>query len=167
MPSRKKKSEAWKKLRSAAAKGPKRIRTVRPRRRGDKDPLTQSETRRVVSVTIDSGYEATGTLVVIMFVDAFEQLYLKKGKTYSMAHDQLTRAGRCLKPLFKAASHNDYILKRIQERKLTNCVGRCFVQYGTAVSNTDASIHITHSEKEKKRREHIDKHLDTLFSRYS
>lgn len=167
MPSRKKKSSAWKKLRSAAAKGPKRIRMARPRRRGDKDPLTQSGTRRVVSVTIESGYEATGTLVVVMFVDAFEQLRLKRGKKYSMAHDQLTKAGRCLKPLFKAVSHNDYILERKRERKLTNCVGRCFVQYGIVVGEPDASIHITYSELEKKRREQVDKHIDALFSKYS
>ncbi len=166
MPSRKKKSAAWKKLRSAALKGPKRIRTARRRRSGDKDPLTDPGTRRNVSVTIDSGY-AAGTLVVTMFVDAFEQLRLKKGKKYSMAHDHLTRAGRCLKPLFKAASHNDYILRRFQERKLSNCVGRCLVQYGIAVGDTDASIHITYSEQEKKRREQIDKHVQTLFSRYS
>ena len=166
MPSRKKKSEAWKKLRSAVRKGPKRVRIGRPRRNKESDPLLEPKNHKKVQISIESGFEK-GTLIVFMFTDAFKKLNLIQGQKYTMAHDKLTRAGKCLKSIFKYARINDYIRKHSEEKRLPNFVGRCIIFYGARLENADAYIHITHNAKELEQLEKTKKYVRELFDRYS
>ena len=79
---------------------------------------------------------------------------LLQDKAYTMAKNQLTRGGRALKKCIELFGHNDFILGRIRELKLDNCVGRCIVMTGK-IKNPDVVLNIT-PEKSKPSKHAVD-----------
>ena len=156
-------SDAYKKLRSAHRKGPKRVQNSRPRRSKGYDPLSDPKHARKIQIHLD--YE-TGekSIVVIMFRQAFSALRIIQNKTYNMDRDRLTKAAKELRKTFESWTHNDFILKKFREMKIGNGVGRCFVFVGASVEDPDATLRIGHAHKERLRREANKARVAALFA---
>lgn len=163
MPRRPKMSDAYKKLRSAHRKGPKRVQNSRPRRSKGYDPLSDPKHSRRVQIHLD--YE-TGekSIVVFMFGQAFSALKFIQDKTYNMDRDRLTKAAKELRKTFESWTHNDFMLKKFREMKIGNGVGRCFVFVGASVEDPDATLRIGHTQEERRRREANKAHVAALFA---
>lgn len=163
MPRRTKMSEAYKKLRSAHRKGPKRVQNSRPRRSKGYDPLTDPKHARKIQIHLD--YESDGkSIVVIMFQQAFSKLRLVQGKTYNMDRDRLTSAAKALRKTFESRTHNDFMMQKFSEMNIRNGVGRCFVFVGVSIEHPDATLRIGNTQEERQRREAIKARVSALFS---
>lgn len=164
MPRRQKMSDAYKKLRSAHRKGPKRVKNSRPRRSKGYDPLSDPKHARRIQICLDYTSQKQN-IVVVIFHQAFNQLKLVQGKTYNMDRDRLTNAAKILRKTFESWSHNDFILQKFKELKIGNVVGRCFVFAGTSVEDPDATLRIGHTQEERQQREAIRARVAALFSK--
>jgi hypothetical protein len=165
MPSRKKKSEAWKKLCSAVKKGPRRVKMPQPRRKKGYDPLADSTMHKKVQLTLEMDMFPQH-LVVIIFEKAFRRLNMLQGKSYAMPRDKLLRCGKALRKLFESASSYDFSRKKFCEETLNNVVGRCFVYYGQKIDNADANIRILPTLKEQEIQRRSKKYVARLFEKY-
>lgn len=163
MPSRKKKSEAWKKLCSAAKNGPRRVKLPQPRRKKGYDPLADASRHKKVQLTVEID-TTPQNLVVIIFEKAFEQLNMLQGKSYNMPSDKLLRCGKALRKVFESASYNDFSRKKFCEKTLNNVVGRCFVCYGQKIDNADANIKILPTLKKQENWRRTKEYVDSLFA---
>ena len=77
-----------------------------------------------------------------------------------MAKNQFTRGGRALQKCIELFGHNDFILGRIRELKLENCVGRCIVMTGK-IKSPDVVLNITPEKRIVSK--DSDVRLDKLF----
>tara|TARA_B100000035_G_scaffold278081_1_gene256774 strand:+ start:251 stop:751 length:501 start_codon:yes stop_codon:yes gene_type:complete len=164
MPSRKKKSEAWKKLCSAAKKGPRRVKMPHPRRKKGYDPLADAAMHKKVQLTLEMDFMPQN-LVVIIFEKAFRNLNMLQGKSYDMPRDKLLRCGKALRKLFESVSSYDFYRKKFCEKTLNNVVGRCFVYYGQKIDNADANIKILPTLKEQESRRLTKERVARLFAK--
>lgn len=165
MPSRKKKSEAWKKLCSVVKKGPRRVKMPQPRRKKGYDPLYDSTMHKKVQLTLDMDMRPQH-LVVIIFEKAFRRLNMLQGKSYDMPRDKLMICGKALRKLFESASSYDFSSKKMCEKTLDNAVGRCFVCYGQKIENADVNIRILPTLKEQENRRRTKEYVARLFANY-
>lgn len=146
MPKRRRKkkngTEAWKKLVRIHRKGPKRIKLSEPRSKNGRSPLTMPEHSKRVQIILENGTCTTQKIGVAIFNKAFEDMGLKQKEVYRMTRNKLTRAGHLLRECLDMFEHNDFILGRLKEKRLDNCVGKCIIMTGTIV-NPDAHLYIT------------------------
>lgn len=127
---RKKKSDAWKELVRVHRRGPKRVKTHRPRRKNGEHPLSDPKKARRIQVVLKSPF-GSNKLGICLFQSVFEQLGLVEGETYTMPRDAPTRPAVLLHKAIDTFGHNDFMLgNRMREIKLDNIVGRCIVLTG-------------------------------------
>lgn len=103
---------------------------------------------------------------IVVFNQAFTDMGLVQDKTYTMAKNKLTRAARALTRCIELFGHNDFILGRMRELKLDNCVGRCIVMTGK-IKNPDAQLTINAEKKSPTWNEctdQLEKHIDKLVA---
>ena len=144
---KKKGSDAWKNIVRIHKRGPKRIKVSRPRRKGDVDPLVVPEHSKRIQIVLEDGMSYKKNFVgIVVFNQAFTDMGLVQDKTYKMTKNKLTRAGNALRKCIELFGHNDFILGRLRELKLDNCVGRCIVMTGK-INKPDAILNITPEKK--------------------
>ncbi len=140
MPSRTKKSKAWKKLCKATRNGPRKVVLRNPRMTKDTDPLEVADLTRKVQIRISGGY-CKGNLVIVMFNQSFAKIGLRQGKTYSMSRNKLTMAAKVFQSVLKSATHNHFVMNRIIEKRFTK-TGRCYIMFNKEIEKPDAVINI-------------------------
>lgn len=166
MPKRKKQSDAYKKLRAAVRKGPKRVKISRPRRSTHQDPLTKPENVKRVQICLQYGMDER-TLVVVMFKQAFSELGFVQHKIYNMERNRLTRGVKLFKKIYEKAPSVDFTRKKFKEIKLGYGVGRCLIFFGSSIENPDATINIQKTKEEQQRAEKVKAYVASLFEQYS
>lgn len=157
---RRKKSDAWKNLKKAAARRPKRVLQMNPRRKKNApDPLTQEEFHKTVQIVTERG-----EVLVILFKQAFFSAGFGQNKVYEMPKDKLCGAARKLRKTFERLQHNDYILKRSKEMRLASPIGRCHVLVGGSFKSPDAIIRLQKTQKQLDAEAKINERIERLFS---
>lgn len=160
---KKKGSDAWKNIVRIHKRGPKRVKVSRPRRRNDVDPLVVPEHSKRIQIVLKDGAFEPKFVGIAVFNQAFTDMGLVQDKMYTMAKNKLTRAGRALNRCIELFGHNDFILGRMRELKLDNCVGRCIVMTGK-IKSPDVVLNITPEKRQLSKDTGDIKHrLDKLF----
>ena len=164
MPSRSKKTEAWKKLCRVARNGPRKVILRNPRLTKDADPLEVAELTRKVQIRISGGY-CKGNLVIVLFKKSFAKIGLRQGKTYSMTRNNLTRAAKVFQSVLRSATHNHFVMNRTIEKRFTK-TGRCYIMFNKEIENPDAVINICANHNDplhKKIPQHVKDKVQALF----
>ena len=151
---KKKGSDAWTNILRVHKRGPKRVRVSRPRRRNNIDPLTLPEHSKRIQIALKDNAFKSNFVGIVVFNQAFTDMGLVQDETYTMSKNKLTRAGHALQKCIELFGHNDFILGRIRELKLDNCVGRCIVMTGK-INSPDVVLNIM-PEKRKPSKHVID-----------
>lgn len=157
---KKKGSDAWKNILRIHKRGPKRVKVSVPRRKLDYDPLTEPEHSKRVQIVLNDGASKPKLIGIAVFNQAFADMGLVQYKTYTMAKNKLTRAGCALRKCIELFGHNDFILGRMRELKLDNCVGRCIVMTGK-INKPDVQLTINPDKRELSKN---DGYVKELFS---
>jgi len=161
---KKKGSDAWKNIVRIHKRGPKRVKVSIPRRKADYDPLVESEHSKRIQIVLEDGMSYKKNFVgIVVFKQAFSDMGLVQDKTYKMTKNKLTRAGNALRKCIELFGHNDFVLGRMRELKLDNCVGRCIVMTGK-IKSPDVVLNITPEKRQLSKHALDIKHrLDKLF----
>ena len=142
-----KSSEAWKKLVASHRKGPKRVRIHRPRKKNGVPALANPENIKKIQIVQNDGFKEKH-MGLVVFKGVFASMNLKQSGVYTMPRNQLNRTARLFKSLLDEFSHNDYILGRLREKKLTNKIGKCVIFTGK-IKEPDATFQIMPVLKKK------------------
>lgn len=155
------KSEAWKNLRKAHLKGPKRVALTSERRKKGVDPLFRPESSRIVEID----HHENGLLYVVVLKSVFERMGLRPGSDKTMREGKLFGAGAALRKTFTAISHNDRILGTILPLNFPNYVRRCFISPRPFGRPAQAKVSIRPSLEEEERSKKTAAYVRALFNR--
>jgi hypothetical protein len=134
-----KSSDAWRKLKAAHRKGPKRVRLQRPRKKSGIPALANPQNVKKIQIIQDGGVDKH-YMVLVVFKQVFASMRL--GPFYTMPRDKLTGKAALFKRVLDEFGHNDYILGRLKEMKLDNKIGKCLIVTGK-LKEPDATFYIT------------------------
>lgn len=158
---RKKKTDAWKNLRKAAAKGPKRVRMHAQRIKNGVDPLTEAKFRRLIQIVNPKGKE----FVVVITLSSFCKMQICKKKCYKMPLNRLTKNGEMFADILEKVSYIDFASNPQTELQMKQPLGRCIVFAGH-IGTPDATFRINQrelSEEEQSRAEKNRKYIEALY----
>jgi len=136
-----KSSDAWRKLRAAHRKGPKRVRLQRPRKKNGIPALANPENVKKIQIVQGDGVDKH-YMILVVFNQVFASMRLRPPRLYTMSRNMLTGNATLFKKVLDEFGHNDYILGAIREKKLDNRIGRCLIMTGK-LKEPDATFCIT------------------------
>lgn len=135
-------TEAWRQLKAAHQRGPKRVRLQRPRKKDGIPALANPKNIKKIQIIQDD----TKYMVLIVFKQVFASMHLRPKHTYTMARNRLVGKAILFKNVLDKFGHNDYIFGRLKEMKLDNMIGKCLITTGK-LKDPDATFNITRPVK--------------------
>ena len=157
-----KKTEAWKELRKAYKKGPKRMKIGSERRKKGVDPLLRPETSRIIKID----HHRHGSIYAVVLKSVFERMGFSIGCEKTMREDKLYGAGVVLRKAFDSLGYNDRVLGNVKKVNLSNFARRCLISSKPFQGPSQASLVIEPSLKEVERMEKTRQYVKALFERY-
>lgn len=159
---RRKKSDAWKELRKAHIKGPKRVRISSERRKKGVDPLLRPESSRILQIE----HHEHGVIYVVVLKSAFQRMGLRIDCERTMREDKLYGAGAALRKIFDSLSYNQRVLGSVKMVNVPNYVRRCIISSKPFQRPSLARIVVQPTLKQEQRMEKTRKYVADLFERY-
>jgi len=135
-------NEAWRQLRAAHRRGPKRIQLQRPRKKDGIPALANPENISKIQIIQDDGPSNKRYMILIVFKQVFASMRLKQERPYTMPRNRLLGKAVLFKKVLDKFEHNDYILGQLKEMKLDNKIGKCLIMTGK-LKKPDATFYIT------------------------